>query len=113
MMRLLQLPLTRTQFHTWRLKALSKSYATHTSIASNLAQSAKPGLPPVRVLGPTLWALSAAGLFYVGFAAHEVSHDVENVKRRRIYASSFITWEDVEAGKSTAMLREMFSRHSR
>lgn len=38
-------------------------------------------LPPVRVLGPTLWSLAAVGTIYLGCAAYEVHQDEQRRKR--------------------------------
>lgn len=91
-----------------------RSYHTHgwpRNVETSLEYMERR-LPPIRILGPTLWALAAAGTFYIGFAAYDVYSDVENVKKRRIYDKSTVTWEDIQRGKSTALLRNMWARQA-
>lgn len=71
--------------------------------------------PRIRYLRPTLWTFAVAGTFYLGFAAYDVYNDVRKLKtrRRRSFVEAPITWEDVQAGKSTSMIRDVFSRQAR
>ena len=88
---------------------LSNARLEHTVSAHSVSGQ----MPKIRYIGPTIWTLAAASTFYLGFAAYDVYRDAQNVKKRRRLSSSPVTWEDLHAGKSTALLREMFSRQAR
>ncbi|MCJ1328024.1 hypothetical protein MMC10_004699 [Thelotrema lepadinum] len=67
----------------------------------------------MRYLSPIIWTIAAVGTFYVGFAAYDVYKDAQKVKKRRLHPNSEITWNDVESGKTTAFIRDMFSKQAR
>ena len=67
----------------------------------------------MRYLGPVIWTVTATGTFYLGFAAYDVYQDVQNTKKRRTFVETPVTWEDIQKGKSTAMLRNVFARQAR
>ena len=69
-------------------------------------------MPGMRYLGPTLWALGAVGTFYLGFAAWDVYGDVKAVRDRRRLGGGPVAWEDIQVGKRTAMLRDIFARQT-
>ncbi|OAA67826.1 Peptidase S54, rhomboid domain protein [Niveomyces insectorum RCEF 264] len=46
------------------------------------------GLPPVRILRPTIWCIAAVGTIYCGCAAYEVRHDAAIAKQARARRSS-------------------------
>ncbi|KAK8048287.1 hypothetical protein PG994_010017 [Apiospora phragmitis] len=69
-------------------------------------------LPPVRVLGPTIWCTTAIGATYLGCAAYEVYSDVQEVQRGRSRAgwlssssSSSMTFEQLEAERTLTHVR--------
>lgn len=73
------------------------------------------GLPPVRVLGPTLWCTTAIGATYLGCAAYEVYTDAQEVKRGRSRSgwmsssqSSPMTFEQLEADRSLSHARGLY-----
>ncbi|KAH8202882.1 hypothetical protein TruAng_002935 [Truncatella angustata] len=53
-------------------------------------------LPPVRVLGPALWCITAVGTIYLGLAALEVRRDVKNFTKYA-WKSSPATYDDLAA----------------
>lgn len=75
----------RSQF---RRHALPRVNATPHPRLGKRPFSSKPPykpyftLPPVRVLGPTLWCFGVAGIIYVGSAAYEVYREIQDTKRR-------------------------------
>ncbi|KAK7908730.1 hypothetical protein PG985_016033 [Apiospora marii] len=73
------------------------------------------GLPPVRVLGPTIWCTTAIGATYLGCAAYEVYNDAQEVKRGRARSgwmasssSSPMTFEQLEADRALSHVRESY-----
>ncbi|RYP08156.1 hypothetical protein DL764_002063 [Monosporascus ibericus] len=67
-----------------------------------------PRLRRVRILGPTLWCLTAASAVYLGCAAYEVRQDVAILKRR-LPAGTSISYDDIGARKVTSWIRSMHS----
>ncbi|KAK8090342.1 hypothetical protein PG997_005303 [Apiospora hydei] len=75
------------------------------------------GLPPVRVLGPTIWCTTAIGATYLGCAAYEVYSDVQEVKHGRSRSgwlsssSSSMTFEQLEAERALSHVRGSYWGH--
>ncbi|KAI1465950.1 rhomboid-domain-containing protein [Daldinia caldariorum] len=60
----------------------------------------KEFLPPVPVLRPTLWALTATATIFLGCAAYDVHRDVRDLKRRGLLKNvREASYEDVEIAK--------------
>ncbi len=105
-----------------RLAALRTALAGRTPFKLSIRSSHSPKrhfgsydaynpLPPVRVFGPTLWAITAIGVFYLGCAGYEVRKDVEAV-RGRLRSAGIVTptYEQVEAVKSSSRGFTAYSR---
>ncbi|PMD33643.1 rhomboid-domain-containing protein [Hyaloscypha variabilis F] len=60
-----------------RVRARGKEYSTQ-----GYYNPYQFSLPPVRVLGPTLWVFTAAGTIYLGCATYEVYQDVQEFKKQ-------------------------------
>ena len=75
--------------------------------------SSRPEYPAMRYLTPTLWTFTAVGTFYIGFAAYDVYQDAQTARKRPFHGDSHVTWQEVEAGKRTAFLRDTFVAQTR
>ena len=95
--------------HSYSLKFHRQGYATNLGNASRSEHTP----PPMRYLSPTLWTVTAVGTFYIGCAAYDVYQDAQTAKKRPFHADSHVTWQDVEAGKRTAFLRDTFASQAR
>ncbi|KAH6886886.1 hypothetical protein B0T10DRAFT_515754 [Thelonectria olida] len=91
-------------------------FTTHVSSKRGLGTYSVPpyGIPPLRIAGPTLWCLAAAGTFYLACAGWEVYQDVQEATRRRLIpttASSPATYDQLQAAKASSTSR-LWSRQS-
>ena len=66
-------------------------------------------LPPVRVLGPSLWCLTAASAVYLGCAAYEVHQDAKRLKRARPATKAQFSYDDLNASTTTSWMRGLYS----
>ncbi|CAM1505973.1 Fc.00g116100.m01.CDS01 [Cosmosporella sp. VM-42] len=70
--------------------------------------AARPAnIPPLRIIGPTLWCLAAAGTFFIGCAGWEVYQDAQKVKKKHFTpttASYPITYDQLEHVRASAWL---------
>jgi rhomboid-like protein len=67
------------------------------------------GLPPVRVLGPTLWVFSVASTIYLGCAAYEVHQNIQETKKRTRGREGPLTFKDIEVARINAAIRHPYS----
>lgn len=83
-------PQTRPVFTSRRLFGSSPQFPRQT-------------LPPVRLLGPTVWCLAAASAVYLGCAAYEVCRDAREL-RRILPAWKKVTYDHIRAKDSIAWI---------
>lgn len=59
-------------------------------------------IPPLRIIGPTIWCVTAAGTVFLGCASWEVYHEAQSAKRRSRWggSSSTVTYDQLEGGRS-------------
>ncbi|KAK7409366.1 hypothetical protein QQX98_008428 [Neonectria punicea] len=69
-------------------------------------------VPRLRIIGPTVWCLAAAGTFYLGCAGWEVYQDAKEAKKRRMWpasASSPVAYDQLEIARAAARTRDRYS----
>ncbi|KAJ9156631.1 Rhomboid-domain-containing protein [Pleurostoma richardsiae] len=70
------------------------------------------GLPPLRVLGPTLWCIAAAGTVYLGCAGWEVYRDAKLAKEHRYGTGSQLTYDQIETARALYRVQQRHSEHA-
>ncbi|KPM39095.1 hypothetical protein AK830_g7459 [Neonectria ditissima] len=84
-----------------------KGFKRSASCTSNSSHASR-----LRIAGPIVWCLAAAGTFYLGCAGWEVYQDAKEAKKRRMWpasTTSSVTHDQLEAARAASRTRH---RHS-
>lgn len=95
----------RARPHLGRLRQTQPSYSSRRSfIGGSNGFGYEYSQHPVRVVGPTIWAVTAIGTIYFTCAAYDVYQDVKEFKHE---SRRNLTFDDIEGGNARALRRDI------